>query len=250
MLRLLLEQEDALSLFCEKDVFGTRIAAYYNTYCMEYSYAVFYLQENELRVTAALCKIDEKMTVCCEDGADFEELVEFIKAIRYESMMCDARVCDKLKLEPIKTGSVVEFKSKQDATKNKDICFVNRFELSDIYGILNRSNFDGLGEKLQWLSDVSLRVKRGTAKAAAIEEFGEKVACAMILFETEKAALIGAVATIPEYRGKGYAGALVTSLAEYVKSGGKRAELLCARGSIIEFYNKLGFVKTGDWALV
>lgn len=250
MLRLLLEHEDALSLFCEKDVFGTRIAAYYKTYCTEYSFAVFYLQENEQKVTAALCKIDETMTVCCDDSADFEELVEFIKVIGFESILCDACVCEKLELEPKRTGLVVEFKKKPETIKNKDICFVNGFELSDIYGILNRSNFDGLGDRLQWLSDVSLRVKRGTAKAAAVEELGEMIACAMILFETEKAALIGAVATIPKYRGKGYAGALVTSLAEAVKSDGKRAELLCARSSIIEFYNKLGFVKTGVWALV
>jgi predicted GNAT family acetyltransferase len=55
---------------------------------------------------------------------------------------------------------------------------------------------------------------------------------------------------LPEYRGKGYAGALVTDLAVKMTSKSKRTELLCARDSIIEFYKHIGFEKTGEWALV
>ncbi len=164
--------------------------------------------------------------------------------------MCDAVVCDKLNLDPQKTGLVVEFKGNEKSAENKDICFFNEFELCDVYDILNRSGFDGLPEKLQWLSDVLFRLKKNTACAAVIKEDAKPVACAMILFETEKAALIGAVATLPEYRGKGYAGSLVTALAGLTSEKKKRTELLCAKNGIVDFYSKLGFVKTGEWVLV
>ena len=71
----------------------------------------------------------------------------------------------------------------------------------------------------------------------------------MILFETASAGLIGAVATLPEHRGKGYAGALVTALARQLNTKGKRADLMCEE-KLTQFYNNLGFEKTGAWAQI
>jgi len=250
MLKLLQKQENVLIQFCEKDVFGTRISAYYSTYGIELPFALFYIQENDEGVTAAICKIDEAITLCCEENADFEELAEFLNAIGYESIMCSIDVCDQLKSEPKKTGSVVEFKGSLKTSQKCDNILTSGFDLTAIYDILKHSDFAGLSERLPWLSDVSIRVKMGTATAIAAGENGRAVACAMILFETGRAALIGSVATLPEFRGKGFAGELVTFLAAGIAAKNKRAELLCAEGSIIEFYNRLGFIRTGGWALV
>lgn len=250
MLRLLQKQDDAFINFCTHDVFGTRISAYFMTYGTGFSFASFYLQESGNQITAAVCRIDGNMTICCKKNADIEELNEFIDIVGYSSLMCDADICGGLNLKSQKTGYIVEFKESKKTSENKEICFSNGFELSDIYDILNRSGFDGLPEKLQWLQDVSTRLKKSTAYAEAINENGKPAACAMVLFETEKAALIGAVATVPECRGKGYAGALVSALAGEMAEKKKRAELLCANNSIYDFYSRLGFVKTGEWALV
>jgi len=250
MLRLLQAKEDALVRFCEKDVFGTRISAYYSTYGTEFAFALFYLQEIDQDVTAAISKIDGSVTLCCKENADFEELAEFLSVIGFESLMCSAETCGNLMLKPKKTGSVVEFKGSKKTSEKCSKILTSGFELTDIYDILKRSDFDGLSERLPWLSDVSYRMKMSTASAKVAEAEGKAVACAMVLFETGSAALIGAVATLPEFRGRGFAGELVTSLAAEMTPKNKRTELLCAEGSIIDFYNKIGFEKTGEWAIV
>ncbi len=251
MLRLLQKQESVLSEFCERDVFGTRISAYYKTYGTAFPFALFYLQETDGQITAALCRIDGDMTLCCNDNSDFEEINEFISAIGYSSLLCDTGVCAKLKKMPIRSGLIVEFNDDRKIyNENYTDCIANSFDLSDIYDILNCSGFEGLADKSSWLSDVYIRLNHGTAYIAHTIENGKTVACAMVLFETEKAALIGAVATLPEYRGKGYASTLVDSLAKGMNKKGKRVELLCVNNSIINFYNKLSFYKTGEWAIV
>lgn len=250
MLRLQEEKDNRLTSFCERDVFGTRISACMTVYSTEYPFALFYLQEIGEQITAALCKIDGAMTICCAENADFEELSQFIKAVGFDSLLCDASVCDSLGLEPEKTGWIVEYCKTEKEFDNHSAFFAVGFELSGVYDILHRSDFDGLDNRARWLSDVSFRVNRGAAKAAAVQEDGELAACAMVLFETQAAALIGAVATLPAHRGKGYAGALVTSLAREEKAANKRVELLCASNGIVDFYQKLGFRITGEWTLV
>ena len=250
MLRLQEEKDNRLTSFCERDVFGTRISACMTVYSTEYPFALFYLQEIGEQVTAALCKIDGAMTICCAENADFEELSQFVKAVGFDSLLCDASACSRLCLEAKKNGLIVEYGGMKIKYDNQSALFAAGFELSDVYDILKRSNFDGLGNRAQWLSDVSFRVNRGAAKAAAVQEDGELAACAMVLFETQAAALIGAVATLPAHRGKGYAGALVTSIAREEKAANKRVELLCASNGIVDFYQKLGFRITGEWTLV
>lgn len=250
MLRLLEHEEKALLDFCVRDVFGTKIAAYFATYGAAYPFAVFYLQESGSVVTAVVCKIDDAMTLCCEQDADFEELGAFVSTIGFNTLMCTACVSDKLNLTPQKTGFIVEFQERSILLDFQNITLSNSFELSDVYDILKHAEFEGLPEKGPWLADVVARVKKGTAKAKVVKQAKDLAACAMVLFETPQAVLIGAVATVPAFRGKGYAGALVTSLAMAARANNKKAELLCAKNSIFEFYKKLGFVKTGEWALI
>lgn len=246
----LVENENNPNLlgFCEKDAFGTRIAAYYETYGTGYTFALFYLQEIDLNITAALSLIDGQMTLSCHMDADFMELAEFVQTIGYENILCDSSACAKLCLSPAKTGSIVEYKNSKSI--KSDVPLAEGFDLSIIYGILKHSDFNGLPEYLPWLTDVSHRLRRGTAKVIAAEESGKAVACAMVVFKTSSAAILGAVATLPEFRGKGYAGALVTALAEEMKAKKRRVNLLCAEGSIIRFYQNLGFEKIGEWSLI
>ena len=57
--------------------------------------------------------------------------------------------------------------------------------------------------------------------------------CAMVLFRTDKAALLGAVATVPEFRGRGIAGALVTRLANQELADEKRKLLFPLKSQLI-----------------
>ncbi|MBP9989084.1 MAG: GNAT family N-acetyltransferase, partial [Ruminococcus sp.] len=104
-----------------------------------------------------------------------------------------------------------------------------------------------VGEYLNWLSDTTFRFNR-YATYAVMEENSK--GCAMCLFKTDKASLLGGVATKPEFRGQGIAGALVTFLANKEKKNGNRVELLCKADSIVEFYKSIGFYVTNEWSLI
>ena len=147
-----------------------------------------------------------------------------------------------------KSSYTVRFGTPKKSGLSRPVTSCGVYELADIYDILNRAGFVGLPDRAAWLCDVSARVKARTAMGATIIEDGQKAACAMVLFMTGKAALIGAVATLPDFRGRGLAGHLVTTLALQMIDTGKRAELLCANNDLLAFYEDIGFEPVGFWA--
>lgn len=248
MIRRLEKPDDSFTRLCGNDVFGTRIDAYLHTYGTDCAFASFYIQSIDKTPCAALCLIEDTVTLCCDNGTDYRELSAFLNALCFRHLLADARVIKDLELVPSKSSYTVRFRTPKKSGLNRPVTTCGVYELADIYDILNRADFSGLPARAAWLCDVSSRVKTGTAAAAIITEDGQKAACAMALFMTEKAALIGAVATLPAFRGRGLAGHLVTTLALQMIAAGKRAELLCANDSLLAFYEELGFESVGFWA--
>ena len=143
-------------------------------------------------------------------------------------------------------GYVVEYKGGNN--KIKEIQADNIFRPKEIYDIIKSANLVGVGDYLPWLSDTTFRFNRGVTSVMSAIVDGKTVSCAMKLFSTDTAVLLGAVATRPEYRGRGLAGALVTRLAESEKN--KRVELLCKHDGIVEFYKSIGFEVKNEWSII
>jgi GNAT superfamily N-acetyltransferase len=235
--------------FCERDVFGTRISAYYRCYSLNYDFVKFWIQTDEnSNITAALSRIDGDATLCVNDEADFAELAEFIKAVGFATLQCESGAAKKLNFTAETEGCVVRYV--ENKIPQKAVNLKNNFELREIYDIIKAENLVGVGDYLPWLSDTSFRINRGVTKPLLAEVEGRGVCTATVLFETEKAALLGGVATVPEFRGRGLAGAVVTLLAEEEKANGKRVELLCKKDSIVNFYKKLGFEVQNEWSII
>ena len=115
-----------------------------------------------------------------------------------------------------------------------------------IYDLLCLCGFE-LGDYSAFLTDVCARLNKGTATLSAILNGDEPGACAFALFEGTKSVLLGAVATNPSARGRGYASKLVGSLAE--EKSDKKVFLFCRNDSLADFYAKIGFKKVGCWAI-
>ena len=60
-------------------------------------------------------------------------------------------------------------------------------------------------------------------------------------------AVIGAVATLPDYRGRGYASACVSTLAASLQKEGRRIYLSPKNAGAQRLYAGLGFVPCGEW---
>ena len=80
-----------------------------------------------------------------------------------------------------------------------------------------------------------------------IENGGEPLACAFALFKGRKSVLLGAVATNPSARGRGYASRAVSLLAN--ENSEKRVFLFCRNDGLADFYGKIGFQTDGRWAV-
>lgn len=232
--------------FCDRDVFGTRIKAYYNCYFTDYDFVKFWVQYDEKgEITAAISRVEGDATLCA-CNCDTEELKEFFNIVGYRTIQCERAVAEKLS-ERSDWGYVVRC---EKILPCDEIELKKFFEYREIYDIIKPENLTGVGDCLPWLSDVTFRVNRNAAQGRIALTDGENSGCAMVLFRTDKAALLGAVATKPEFRGRGIARSLVLGLARQEKEQGRRVELLCKNGSIVEFYKSIGFSVINEWGMI
>ncbi|MBQ3007884.1 MAG: GNAT family N-acetyltransferase [Clostridia bacterium] len=229
--------------FLPADPYAARISALAETYGTGYDFAMFWVQSVDEKSVAAVCRVDGNMTVCCVDGADYEELAAFINAVGFLSLTSDFEVMKMLGYEPSKKSFTVEYKG------CAALCGIEKTRDCDkkkIYDLLCGCGFE-LGDYNAFLADVCSRLNKGTADFAAIMHDGEPCACAFALFKGKKSVLLGAVATNKNARGRGYASELVGTLAE--ENYDKRVFLFCRNDSLADFYSKIGFEKAGCWAI-
>lgn len=77
------------------------------------------------------------------------------------------------------------------------------------------------------------------------DENEEYVACARMIYE-ENRAHIGRIATLKEYRGRGYATKMISSLEKVAQTLGYHEVYIEAQLDKLDFYEKLGYVAYGD----
>ena len=229
--------------FLPADPYAARITALAETYGTDYDFALFWVQSIDEKSVAAVCRVDGNMTVCCCENTDFEELSAFINAVGFSSLTCDAEVMKKLGFEAAKTSFTVEYKG---GLVSADAEITNDCDKKKIYDLLCLCGFE-LGDYGAFLADVCARLNKGTATLSAVMNGDELRACAFALFEGTKSILLGAVATDPSARGKGYASELVGNLAK--EKSDKKVFLFCRNDSLADFYAKIGFEKVGCWAI-
>lgn len=99
-----------------------------------------------------------------------------------------------------------------------------------------------------WYADVSHRMRHGVCRAAVVREMGRaRVACAMTVAQARDGAVLGAVATLPDYRSRGYASACVTTLAAVLQGEGRRIDICPKNEGARRLYERLGFSFCGSW---
>ena len=247
MIRSISGDGSAAAAFCRRDVFGTRIAAYLGCYGDGYDFVKFWVQYRGEKLTAVIGRIDGDATLCAGDEADFDELAYFLRLTGFSTLQCESRALEKLGFAPSAHGNVVRAVRLRET--NARLQLKNSFEPKEIYDIICAAGLVGEGGYLPWLSDYTMRLRAGCTEALLAVCEGRNASCAMSLFETETAVLLGGVATLPEFRGRGLAGGLVTRLAAQGLARGKRTELLCRADSITGFYKGLGFEVVNEWSV-
>lgn len=206
----------------------------------------FWVQQNDENIiTAAVCRVYDSVVLSTESNADFEELWQFLKIIGFSTLSCEESVCQKLGLSPTRSGNIVRFEHLLRPLRGE--AQMPRYpDLRDVYSLLVSSGFDRLGGRDEWIADVSRRMNRDTAQWSVIYSGKTLAACACALFVVDSAAFLGCVAAREDMRGRGLGGEAVLTLAERYSSEGRRVELFCKDGSIVEFYKNRALCPSAD----
>lgn len=228
MIRLLQE-------FMPWDIFSARVLAAYRSY-YDIPASQFWLQWEEDQVTAAISLVDGFAVFSAKEQADYEELNAFLQMQPWFRLQCAADTAEKLPFSTEWASMLVRF----EEPKPDPLGCKLASDPGEVYDILKRCFTEAeLQNRNDWMADLMLRWRRGTAKSWLLDG-----ACTVsALAVTEGFAFLGAVGTLPEARGKGLAGQLLRHIAGELT--GREIWLSC-REQLQGFYESIGFIRAGD----
>lgn len=123
-----------------------------------------------------------------------------------------------------------------------------RLSPRELYAFLE-PNFPGLPPFEGWYLDVCYRERHGFCRNVAVCEDGVPVSAAMTTAEWSGGALIGGVATAPEYRRRGLAGRCVGALTAALQQEERQVYICPKNEGAQRVYTALGFTVCGSVAL-
>lgn len=184
--------------------------------------------------TAMCSVVDGFAILAAKETADWEELIAFLQMQPWRQLQCSAEIAKQLPFPVEWRSMLVRFDAPKMMPANDCIAIAN--DPGEVYDILARC-FPDMTNRNDWMADLALRWRRGTAKSWVMEN----TCAASALALTEGYAFLGALGTLPEARGKGLAGSLLTHIANELT--GREVWLSC-REELRGFYESIGF----QWA--
>ncbi len=121
---------------------------------------------------------------------------------------------------------------------------------SEVYPVLCEGFKEGIPPFDSWYADVHHRYRRGLCDCIGVYDNERLAACAMTVARCESAGLVGAVATLPQVRGRGYASACVLTLAAELQKDNIKVLLSPKNEYAHRLYEKIGFTVIGEWGSV
>lgn len=237
-----------MALYQQTDPFLCRILCIANMY-QNYSFADCWVQKQEqtAKPTAYLSKMDGVITLFAHENANFDELCMFIKMIGASCIMCHASCAEQLHITPARTGTIMKWNAHLLEQANGTVCP----DLHQVYSVLQACNSKAfqVPEFEPFYLDMSHRIRHGGATAVGYRKEDTVIACALTVAETEHAAIIGAVAVLPEYQRQGIGTSVVQSLLHRcMAKHQKHIYVYCNSKENALFYRTMGFTDSGVWA--
>lgn len=244
--RMTPEQGKEIQAFCEGSVFGVKALGPMLSYGLNYDFVSAWEQRDEAgQLTAFLSKYYGTVTVHISPFGDVPELLAFLRAIGFRALVGPADVLSEEYPEG-ETGCVMSLSEGRRciARTAEDIELVRDTSFREVYEVLTGADPGSVTNDYgAFLTDLSHRVRHGTAHSVLLKADGVPVSTATALVVSETTVYLGAIATLPEARGKHYAGTCVRALCDRFPE--RRVVLMC-RPEKQAFYEHLGFSKTDE----
>ena len=231
------DRESLLASSCA-DPFYTRVLSVFESYG-DMSFAKCWVQDIDGVITAAVSRFEDKFSLYMTDSADAEEVVAFLRFQGAGCVMTDHAYDLDIHAKNDISGDVLVYKGDD----YNSVLELYQPEIKDLYGLLQScaSDIFIVPEYMSFLSDVTHRLNLGKCTIIATDIDGRLASSVMTVSETEKAAIIGAVATHPDFRRRGLSRELVRTLASRIRAQGREAYVFSASDSNTRFYKGSGF---------
>ncbi len=223
------------------DVFFYRIMSDFNT-IRQFDNVDFYVSLIEDDVTAVMSKVNGVITISAADNADFQEINEFVKVIGFTTILCDEKFSSSF-IGKKTSGKILKLSAGKSFSSDAELLDTNN--LKEIYRVLKRV-FKRIPDFSDWFVNTCYGMMHNSVMSAGICTNGKIVSVAFMLFISEKAAVLSAVATLPEYRNRGFAMQIVKKLLNENKD--KDIFLFLENPLLEEYYAELGFSYCKMWS--
>lgn len=243
------EIEEYLSLL-EKCHYSRKVKSNFKAYSNTYNFCKFFMIKDET-LCGLICIFNSTMTVAVIKGETLNE-----KILEELSVFANLYSPFTLEISPNYSPHLIELINRsgdnyllkdrasfQFVHKNqkKGLTIQKNPKLESVYAILKESFPEIARAYPIWLTDTSHKVRRNLSSVYLLEN----VSTATVQYIEDNVALVGHVATLPEYRGKTYARSLLYSLGDALAREGITA-VLFARSHRMSYYKEIGFVKIAE----
>lgn len=239
---------ESLRCFCNScgGPFACRIQSLADAYGTGLPFARFWLQEIDGYPVAAVSALDHSFCLCTAPHCGWEELSDFLRAVDAVEILCDPVSLKKLSFLPSGRGEILLREPPLSQTLPDGYSLEKNPSPRKIHVLLELCREPGFAppEFEPFYLDLSHRMRHGAARAVGISDVsGQLAACAVASSETERSAVISAVACRPDARNRGLGSAAVQILSGWLA---RPVYVFCTFERSI-FYQKMGFSSWGEW---
>ena len=238
--------DNSLRSFHSNDPFYTRILSLYESYGGGYDFVGFWVQETDGKLTAAISRFEDKFSLYLTDASDLEEISSFLRFQGAGAVMAACGFLSDSPAEHVIQGHVLRYRCDNYISELE----LYSPEIKPFYALLQRcaSDIFLVPEYMTFLSDVTHRRNLGKCTLLGTDIDGTLVSGVMTVSETSSAAILGAVATHPDYRRRGLSRELVRVLASRINAQGREAYVFSAGEANTRFYQNSGFAVCAEFA--
>ena len=233
------ETESELYVLQSPDPFYTRVLSLFESYGTGYDFVGYWAQIINDKPAALISRFEDKFSLYLTDDSDLEEIAAFLHFQGAGAVTFNAAYSLDLPAKYVISGQVLRY-SDSDYNSESEIC---EPDPKTVYELLLtcQSEIFRVPPYLSFLSDVTHRRNLGKCMVIGAKVDDTLASSVMTVSETEYAAIIGAVATHPDYRRRGLSRELVRTLASHIKGQGRETYVFSASEQNTRFYQNSGF---------
>lgn len=211
-------------------------------YGLDESFAQFWVQDGG----TAIAKIDDQ-AILEEKNANFEELRQFLRMLDVKTYSCTEKTAVRIGYPIRRRGEIMVHSPDGEEKAVGETYEPSLREIYSLFCMCVSENFP-VPEFEPFYLDMSFRMRHGAGAAAGVRRDGKLASCALCSAVTDHAAVVAAVATLPEFRRAGLGELALRALMG--KLSKQSVYLFRVDGINGEFYRSLDFQPCGRWAEV